>query len=212
MRAQLLFVGFIALFTTACGGSSINELRPTTGNIVFLGDSITEGYQVEVAQNYPSLIQNKLDAAGFGDYQVVNLGITGDKSVDGLNRLEAVLAAEPEIVVLALGGNDFLQGTTLNEVQSNLETIIETLQAQNVEVLLVGIVAPPLKGLGYTRQVKSMYESLAETYELKFMPNILKGLVLDQRYMMPDNVHPKPAGYVLIAESLWGYLEPLLRS
>ena len=208
---KLLSLSILGIALMACGGIEISEDRPTTGNLVFLGDSLTEGYQVEAAENFPSLIKNKLRAESFDNYEVINLGISGDRTADALKRLEAVLQAEPEIVVLALGGNDFLKSTSLLKVEENLKSIIEPLIAQDIEVVLIGVVAPPFKGFAYTRNVKAMYERVANEYNLAFLPNILKGLILDQRYMQPDNVHPTPAGYGLIADSVWEVLQPLLR-
>lgn len=203
---------FLALITVAgCGEKPIAEDRPQTGNIVFLGDSITRGYEVDESERYTTLLADKLSTNGFEHYTVINQGVDGDKTSDGLARIEAVLVAEPEIVVLALGGNDFLRSRPLTELQSNLKQIIETLQNQNIEVILVGVSAPPFKGLSYSSGAKQMYESVAESYELEFMPNILKGMVLDQRYMQSDNIHPTVLGHERIAENLWPYLESRLR-
>ena len=208
---KYLALSAFALTLPACGGLEISEDRPITRNIVFFGDSLTEGYQVEADENFPSLIQNKLRVESFDQYEVLNLGVSGDRTADALERLESVLEAKPEIVVLALGGNDFLKSTSLLRVEENLKLIIEPLLAQDIEVVLIGVVAPPFKGFAYTREVKKMYQGLADDYNLAFVPNILKGLILDQRYMQPDNVHPTPAGYVLIADSVWEVLQPLLR-
>lgn len=200
-----------ALSLTAFDDSTSIENRPKTGNMVFLGDSITSGYGVEANQSYPALLQEKLTASKLEPALVINQGVSGDKSADGLVRLKAVLQAEPEVVVLALGGNDFLRGTSLAEVEKNLSDIITRLQSQNIHVVLVGVVAPPTKGLGYTRAVKQMYAKLAQDFEVVFLPNILKGLVLDQRYMQTDNIHPKSEGHFLIAENMWKTLKPILR-
>lgn len=209
-QSRIIFLLVVSFGLLACG-TAINENRPVTGNIVFLGDSITEGYGVETSQRFTHLIEEKFKTAGFDQYTVVNQGITGDKTEDGLDRIDAVIAQKPEIVVLALGGNDFLRGTRLERVDQNLRAIITPLQEQHIEVLLAGVVAPPMKGLGYSGSAKNLYKGLAEDFGLVLMPNLLKGLVLDQRFMQSDNVHPNAAGHVLIAENLWGYLQPLLR-
>jgi acyl-CoA thioesterase-1 len=211
MGVKYLVLSVLPFFMAGCGGYSINENRPTTGKIVFLGDSITEGYGVETEERFSSLIEEKLNTDLYASYEVINLGVSGDKVADGLARLETVLEAQPEIVVLALGGNDFLRGTRLETVANDLREILTLLKNRNIDVVLTGVVAPPMKGLGYTGTVKNMYKDLAAEYELVFMPNILKGLVLDQRYMQSDNIHPKAAGHVLIANNLWEYLEPMLR-
>lgn len=201
----------VLVLVSGCGGNNISLERPTTGNIVFLGDSITRGYEVETTERYTALIESQLDAAGFTNYTVVNQGVDGDKTSDALERLEAVLSVEPEIVVLALGGNDFLRSRPLVETQANLNRIIENLVAENIEVILVGVSAPPLRGLSYSSNAKKMYQAVADEHDLVFMPNILKGMMLDQRYMQRDNIHPKVEGHQKIAENMWSYLEPSLR-
>ncbi len=199
----------MAFFVSACG-SDISEDRVKTGNIVFLGDSITEGYEVSEKDRYTTLIQQYLEREGY-DYTVINQGISGDKTEDGLERLEAVLEAEPEVVVVALGGNDFLKRVTISKSQKNLTDIIQAIQEKNADVMLVGVTAPPTRGLGYVGEAKKMYKHLAKENDLVLMPNILKGIMLDQRYMQSDNIHPNEAGHKVIAENMWEDLVPLLR-
>ena len=110
-----------------------------------------------------------------------------------------------------MGGNDFLRSRPLAEIKTNLSDIIKPLQAQNIEVILVGVSTPPLRGLSYTGAAKDMFKAVAEEHKVVFMPNILKGMVLDQRYMQSDNIHPTVLGHQRIAENMWPYLEPRLR-
>lgn len=201
----------ILLILTGCGGPDISEDRPTTGKIVALGDSNTEGYGVEAAETYVSLLNTKISAGDFADYEVINLGVSGDKTSDGLARIDSVLAEDPEIVIVALGGNDFLRGQATSKVEKNLRGIITPLQAKNIDVLLVGIIAPPTKGLGYMGQAKDVYKNISKDLDVVLMPNILKGIALDTRYMQSDKIHANPKGHQEIAENMWEYLEPLLR-
>ena len=82
---KYLALSAFALTLTACGGLEISEDRPITRNIVFFGDSLTEGYQVEADENFPSLIQNKLRVESFDQYEVLNLGVSGDRTADALS-------------------------------------------------------------------------------------------------------------------------------
>ena len=206
-KIVLSFVLPFILF--GCGGNQISEDRPTTGNIVFLGASITAGFGLSDGEGYVDRITEKLVTAGY-PYTTINQGISGNRTDQGLARIDEVLEAEPEIVVLALGGNDFLQGKPLTEVQGNLESIVSVIQSEDVDVLLVGVTAPPTRGLGYTLESRKMFESVAENFGLVLMPNYLKGIVLNQKYML-DQVHPNSAGHQILADNMWEYLEPLLR-
>src|SRR5207244_1540173 len=90
--------------------------RPT---IVCFGDSITAGFGLEAGQSYPDLLQKDLDARGLR-YRVVNLGVSGDTTQDGVARVPMALAEKPAIVLLELGGNDGLRGIPLTITQANL--------------------------------------------------------------------------------------------
>jgi len=207
---NILLVLFCALFITACGGDEIAEERPQTGNIVAFGASITEGFGVQTGEGYVDVLQQKLEAKGY-DYKVINQGISGHTTTQGLARVDKVLDEEPEIVILALGGNDFLRATPLTTVEKNLRDLITQIKTTKADILLVGVTAPPTKGIRYTLDARKVFQNVAEDFDLALIPNYLKGLALDQRYMLPDGIHPNPAGHQKLAENMWPILEPLLR-
>ena len=209
---RYILILFSCIFLQGCGGNDIAEDRPKTGVIVVFGDSITKGHGVGTGQGYVDLLGHRLQNSAFKSYRVVNLGITRDKTSDGIARIKTVLDENPEIVILALGGNDFLQRKTIQEIDSNFRVIIQAIKKTKADILLVGVTAPPTRGFGYIGEAKRMYKSLAKAFDLAFMPNILKGILLDQRYMQSDRVHPNGAGHIKISENMWEYLTPLLRS
>ncbi len=211
MKFAPLLILILGLILVGCGGPEIAEDRPKTGKIVALGDSNTEGYGVEESETYVSLLNKKLQEEGYTEYEVINLGVSGDKTSDGLKRVGAVLEQDPEIVMVALGGNDFLRGQPMAKVQQNLRDIIIAVRAQKADALLVGVIAPPTRGLGYMGSAKDMYKAVAKEFEIPLFPNILKGISLDQRYMQSDKIHANPKGHEVIAENMWEYLQPLLR-
>lgn len=207
-----IFISVLAaILLVGCGGPDISPDRPRTGNIVVLGDSLTEGYGVNESARYTTHLLAKLRLMGYENYRLINLGVSGDTTADGLARVHQVFQFEPEIVIVALGGNDFLRGTDTTIVEQNLREIIAGLTPTKADVLLVGVAAPPTRGLGYTSQARRMYKGLANSLELPLMPNILKGLLLDQRYMQSDNIHPNPTGHLKISDNMWRYLKPMLR-
>ena len=128
------------------------ERLPTPGGLVRLG--------VAPDQSYPAKLQKKVDAGGYR-YRVVNAGVSGDTSAQGLNRLGLVRAEHPEIVVVALGGNDGLRGLPVAEIRRNLEAIIDRLTEDRARLVLAGIEVPPNYGPEYTAAFRGMFRDLA---------------------------------------------------
>src|SRR5262249_27159530 len=95
--------------------------------IVCFGDSITAGFGLEPGQGYPELLQKDLDTRGLR-YRVVNMGVSGDTTQDGVSRMQLALSEKPAVVLLELGGNDGLRGIPINVTQSNLEQMIQAFQ------------------------------------------------------------------------------------
>ncbi len=201
---------FFALLLTACGGYQISDDRPTTGNIVVLGASVVEGYGVQDTERYADLLQARLNTSGY-NYTIINQGISGDTTGDGLKRIDEVIKAEPEIIILALGGNDFIQRKKLDEVEANLRVLVTKIQEVNADILMIGVIAPPTRGFDYSLDSRKVFERVAEDFDLTLMPSYFKGILLDSRYMQSDGIHPKPAGHVKIADNVWELLEPMLR-
>ncbi len=181
--------------------------RRDTNIIVALGDSITAGFEVRPEERYTSLLAQHVEAH---DYTIIAQGVSGDTTIDGLARLPAALDLAPEILILELGGNDFIKGYPIAEVEARLTEIITTAQKQSTEVLLVGLLAVDLYGLQYVWASRQMFRRLARRHGLMFMPHIMRKTLLRPHLMMSDRIHPKPAGYRLIAQQMWPYLRRML--
>jgi len=196
-------VGILVLVLATIG------LRADT--IAFLGDSITAGYGVDEAEAYPALVQSKLEAAGL-DWRVVNAGESGDTTKGGLARLDWMLRSEPDIVVVALGGNDGLRGLELARTKANLQRVIDRLQAEDVQVVLAGMMLPRNFGPDYTAAFRTLYRELAEANEaVGFYPFLLDGVAADPELNQVDGIHPNAKGQAVIAGKLFAFLEPALR-
>ena len=184
--------------------------RHKTGIIVALGDSITAGFEVKPEERYTTVLESYLIREGFDDYSIIAQGVSGNKSCDGVLRLEGALALKPEILILELGGNDLLQGVDIEKVQENLAQIIKLSQAQGTEVLLVGALATVDFGVKYLWASRRMYRQLAKDFKLVLMPHIMRKTLLRTSLMKADHIHPKPAGYRVVASTMWPYLKKLL--
>ena len=178
--------------------------------IVALGDSITSGLGVTADEAYPALLEARLRREGYA-YRVVNAGVSGDTTAGGLRRVDWILRAEPEIVILALGANDGLRGQRPETTRANLETIVGRLRAAGTRVLLAGMRAPPNYGEAFTREFAAVFPAVARRLNVALVPFLLDGVAADPRLNQPDGIHPNAAGHRMIAERLWPHLRPLLK-
>ena len=194
---------------TAQPGLSNRPSRDNWPKIVAFGDSLTAGLGVSPEESYPFQLHQRLDEAGYR-YRVINAGISGETTAGGLRRVSWVLSSKPSIVILELGGNDGLRGLDLKDTRSNLEKIIQRLQAAGVTVVLAGMKLPPNYGADYTARFSAMYHELARAYHLTLMPFFLEGVATQAGLNQADGIHPTGAGYRVIVENLMRMLEPLL--
>jgi acyl-CoA thioesterase-1 len=178
--------------------------------IVAFGDSLTAGYQVATDEAWPALIEKRLRAAGYA-YRVVNAGVSGDTTAGGLRRVEWVLRARPEIVIVALGANDGLRGQSPTNTEENLQRIVERFTATGARVLLAGMRMPPNYGEPYTREFAAVFPAVARRTGVPLMPFLLDGVAANAALNQPDGIHPTPEGHRVIADRVWAYLTPLLR-
>jgi acyl-CoA thioesterase-1 len=177
--------------------------------VAVLGDSLTAGFGVAAEEAFPALLQARLAREGY-DYRVVNAGVSGDTTAGGLRRVDWVLRAKPEVVIVALGANDGLRGQSPGAMGENLEAIIARLTAAGARVLLAGMRMPPNYGADYTREFAATFAGVARRARVPLMPFLLEGVAADPRFLQPDGIHPNAAGHRIIADRLWPYLRPLL--
>ncbi|PYM91109.1 MAG: arylesterase [Candidatus Rokuibacteriota bacterium] len=178
--------------------------------IVALGDSLTAGLGVAQDESYPSRLQARLAREGYA-YRIVNAGVSGDTTAGGLRRVEWVLRAAPEIVIVALGANDGLRGQSPQAMRANLDEIVARLRGSGARILLAGMRLPPNYGAEFTREFAEVFPAVARRAQIAFMPFLLDGVAADPRLNQPDGIHPTAAGYQVVADRLWPYLRPLLR-
>lgn len=177
--------------------------------IVAFGDSLTAGYGTDEGNSYPDFLQRDLDQAGY-HYHVVNAGISGNTTKDGVERLPDVLALKPVLVIVAFGGNDGLRGLPIESTRKNLDQIVSTLQHAGAKVVLGGITLPPNYGPDYIRQFNETYVLLARQYHAPLLPFLLKGVYGTAGSMQADGIHATPQGNRQVALNLMPLVTPLL--
>ncbi len=165
---------------------------------------------VDFAQSYPAYLQADLDARGY-HYRVVNQGISGNTTKDGVERLHDILALKPAIVVVEFGGNDGLRGLPIEDSRANLDKIVSTLKASGAKVVLAGITLPPDYGPDYIQQFNETYSLLAKKYNVPMLPFLLKGVFGVDGMMQPDKTHATAQGNQIVAKNVLPLLLPLLK-
>ncbi len=178
--------------------------------VVALGDSLTAGFGVAADEAFPARLEARLRTEGYA-YRVVNAGVSGDTTAGGLRRVDWVLRAKPEVVIVALGANDGLRGQSPQATRANLEEIVARLRTAGVRVLLAGMRLPPNYGGEYTKEFEAIFPAVARRAKVALMPFLLDGVAGDPRLNQADGIHPTVAGQQAIADHLWPYLRPLLR-
>jgi acyl-CoA thioesterase I len=176
--------------------------------IVVLGDSLTAGLGLPIAQAYPSLLQQKLDAAGL-KFEIVNAGVSGDTSAGGLSRLEWSLQGDVKILIVALGGNDALRALPVTQLSDNLAKIIEMAETRGIRVILAGMEAPPNWGRDYDVSFHRVYSTLAARYHVPLVPFLLQGVAGSDTLNQADGIHPTAEGARIVAENVWKVLKPM---
>jgi acyl-CoA thioesterase-1 len=177
--------------------------------IVVLGDSLTEGFGVAKEEAYPHLLEKELQRKGHS-VKVINAGISGSTSASAPSRLRWYIKTHPDIVILALGGNDGLRGLTVKHMKKNLSKAIELAQAEKILILLAGMQIPQNYGTEYTESFRNAFHELAKQYQLQMIPFLLKEVGGVSSLNQADGIHPNPEGHQIIVQTVMEYLEPLL--
>lgn len=179
------------------------DTRPA---IAAFGDSLTQGVS---GKSYPAFLQDRLDRAGY-HYRVDNQGVAGDTTVDGLARIDNVIAEKPALVVLEFGGNDGLRGVPVDATRKNLDEMIQKLKAASIPVALAGITLPPNYGPDYVKPFTAIFPELAKKYRLRYIPFLLQHVYSDPNLMQPDGIHPNQAGNEIVAKDVFDLIQPML--
>jgi acyl-CoA thioesterase I len=232
MSTPHCLLALLALLVALCGCQRKNDAPPPEGApaaasqspaaqpspppavdqrpvIACFGDSLTEGFGLDPSQSFPTLLQSELDRRGY-HYRVANLGVSGNTTQDGLERLSMALEEKPAIVLVELGANDGLRGLPIATTEANLAQIVEAFQKAGSRVVLAGITLPPNYGPEYIRKFEAMYHELAVRYKLKLIPFLLEGVGGHADLMQRDGLHPNAQGARIVAATVLQAIEPML--
>ena len=177
--------------------------------IVALGDSLTEGFGITKEEAYPYLVEQELIRKGYS-VRMINAGISGSTSASAPSRMQWFVRVKPDIVILALGGNDGLRGLSVQHMKKNLSKAIKLAISKNIRILLAGMQIPLNYGQDYTKSFRNAFYELAEQYQLPMIPFLLEDVGNVPDLNLPDGIHPNHEGHQIISRTVIENLEPLL--
>lgn len=178
--------------------------------IIFLGDSLTEGYGVTKEEAYPALIQAKLEKLYPKKYRVINGGISGSTTASGPSRMRWFFKAHPYVIVLALGANDGLRGIKVSESEKNLSQVIKMAQDKKIKIILCEMHLPTNYGKEYRKQFNDMFKKIHKKYKVPLIPFMLEGVGGIKKMNIEDGIHPNAKGHQKVADNILKYLEKYL--
>jgi acyl-CoA thioesterase I len=173
-----------------------DTLPPIQGPIIAFGDSLVFGVGATKGNDFVSVLSRMVDR------DIINAGMPGDSTVDLLNRLNSDIAVrDPGLVIVLVGGNDYLQHIPKEQTLENIRTIINQIQQTGAEVILIGV-----SRIVYNKE----YKAIAESEGIEFVPHILDYAVMNRAQLMSDSVHPNDKGYKIFAENIAPTVQKLL--
>ncbi|MEP2920541.1 arylesterase [Sulfitobacter sp.] len=179
--------------------------------IAALGDSLTQGYGLVQDEGFVPQLQQWLVENGAPEVRLINAGVSGDTTAGGLSRVGWTLEPEVDGMIVTLGGNDILRGLDPAQARSNIDGILQAAGAADVDVLLVGLQAPPNFGAQYKTDFDRLYPDLAETYGTLYFPSFFTGLSENgelappselREWFQADGIHPNAQGVARIVAAM----------
>ena len=194
LKRILLYLSIIPLLMLLASCSSQPELSrlPPDATILAFGDSLTYGSGAKRDESYPAVLSR------LTGLEVINAGIPGEVTSEGLARLPDVLDdVQPQLMIICHGGNDMLRQQGLQRAEKNLRSMIQLAQQQGVSVVLMAVPKP-----GVLLSSADFYEVIAEDMQIPFEGDVVAD-VLSKRSLKSDLIHPNAKGYDIIAEALF---------
>ncbi len=179
--------------------------------VLFFGTSLTAGLGLNPDQAFPALIEKKAEAEGV-PIKVINAGLSGETTAGAARRIDWVLRAPADLVVIEGGANDALRGLSPDAARANLERVIAVVREKQptAKIALIQMEAPPNLGPAYTRSFRTIYADIAKKEGIPLLPFLLDGVAGLPRLNQPDGIHPNVAGERIVADNLWRALKPIV--
>lgn len=178
-------------------------------SLMLFGDSLLAGYGLDAGDGFAAQLGSRLAREGY-EVSIVDAGISGDTSGDGLARVAGALSNMPDLALVGFGGNDMLQGLPPARLKRNLRSILEEFRSNGIPVLLLGMLASPRLGDDYVREFNAVYRELAGEFDVPLYPFFLDGVALDPYLNQDDRIHPNARGVSVIVDRILPAVRDLL--
>ncbi|MDO9430303.1 MAG: arylesterase [Phenylobacterium sp.] len=188
----------LAAALAAWPAQALAQTRPV---VTVLGDSITAGLGLPSNAALPVQLQAQLRKLG-ANAVVRGAGVSGDTTAGGLARVDFSVQKDTTVCIVALGGNDLLQGLDPKRTKANLDKIVARLRARKIAVVLAGLHPPPVIGKAYAREFQAVFPAVAKAHGAILYPNLLAGVTQVARLNQSDGFHPNAQGVIVIAQGL----------
>jgi acyl-CoA thioesterase I len=197
---KLLISGMLAVaaavILVACSSSAKSPRLAGSALILAFGDSLTFGNGAAPTESYPAVLERLVGR------RVVNSGVPGEVSGEGLSRLPGVLEREkPALVILCHGGNDMLRGLDRRQTANNLRAMVRLARERGVAVVMIAVPSP-----GFALSPPPFYREIAAEMKIPIEAEVLT-LVLSDGLLRSDYIHPNAAGYRKLAVSIAAFLK-----
>ena len=205
-----ILVLIMALMTTQtvfAQSSAASPAKPV--KMVVLGDSLSAGLGLSATAAFPARLQKSLEAKGIM-VDMINAGVSGDTSSGGRDRLDWSIPEGTDAVILELGANDALRGTSPDVTRAALTDILTRLKARKIAVLLCGMLAPPNYGSEYAGRFNAIYPELSKSFGVPLYPFFLEGVAAEAKLNQADGLHPTAEGVDVIVKNILPSVEAFL--
>ena len=200
-----------ASVTTEAAAPADQQVNSSPITILALGDSLTEGLGVDKNDNYPAQLEDRLQAMGYKNTEVINSGLSGETSTGLVNRLDWVLQTKPDVTILTIGANDAIRGIDVATIEANIRTAVKRLQDNGSVVILGGMSIYDNLGSDYVAAFSDIYPRVAKDMNVTLIPFFLEGVGGDAELNQADAIHPTKEGYTIIVnDNILPILEPKL--
>ena len=195
----IIILSLISILSISC---SEKKSQIKIEKILLFGDSLMSGYGLPEEDHLSVVLEKSLKSEGY-EIQIFNGSISGDTSLDGLDRIEDELSdVSYDLIIIGLGANDMLRRINPDQTKQNLEDIINIITSNNIKIILAGMVASPTNGLTYKKKFDKIYLDLSKKFELELIPFLLKGVALNPSLNQNDGIHPNKKGVLIISETI----------
>ena len=195
----IVILGLTSILLISC---SEKKSQTKIEKVLLFGDSLMSGYGLPEENHLSVILEKSLKSEGY-EIQVFNGSVSGDTSLNGLDRIKDELLDESyDLIIIGLGANDMLRRINPNQTKKNLNEIINIILDNNIQVILAGMVASPTNGLSYKKKFDKIYPDLSKKFELELIPFLLNGVALNPNFNQDDGLHPNEKGVLIIAETI----------